>query len=252
MTGGTGAGKTALLDAVALARVGRTPGQRRVSELLTLGHTHGEVRLTFAARGEVWRVVRRYGKDAPDPALLMERLDGDGGAVIETLAGEGAAGGRLGEVVGMSFGAFTSAVLLAQGRFAEFLTAQPRDRDAILRELFGVASLEGARQAATSLERVALAEADLRDLFIPETAAFEHPRKGTFARQEQNPLDRIDHPETGYRRTGGQQQQAAPGHGPAKEAAPSGGFGENIGHIAAPHCILPLFHAPAPAHMAGP
>ncbi len=62
----------------------------------------------------------------------------------------------------MSFAAFTSAVLLAQGRFAEFLTAQPRDRDAILRELFGVASLEGARQAAAGLERVALAEADLR------------------------------------------------------------------------------------------
>ncbi len=82
--------------------------------------------------------------------------------MIETLAGEAAAGARLGELVGMSFGAFTSAVLLAQGRFAEFLTAQPRERDAILRELFGVASLEGARQAAVALERVATAEAQLR------------------------------------------------------------------------------------------
>ena len=162
ITGDTGAGKTSLLDAVCFALFGRTPEQTRPRELLTLGHSHGEVRLTFSARGEVWRATRRYGRDAPEPAHLLERLVTDGGPSRETLSGEAAVERRLSAVVGMSFAAFTSAVLLTQGRFAQFLSSQPRDRDAILRELFGVASLEGARQAALVHAAAAQRQADLR------------------------------------------------------------------------------------------
>ena len=177
ITGDTGAGKTSLLDAVCFALYGRTPEQTRPRELLTLGHSHGEVRLTFSARGEVWRATRRYGRDAPEPAQLLERLVTDGGPSRETLSGEAAVERRLSAVVGMSFAAFTSAVLLTQGRFAQFLSAQPRDRDAILRELFGVASLEGARQAAMVHAAAAERQADLRT----EDAA-RLPPHGTGAR----------------------------------------------------------------------
>ncbi len=162
ITGDTGAGKTSLLDAVCFALFGRTPEQTRSREVLTLGHSRGEVRLTFSARGEVWRATRRYGKDAPEPAHLLERLVADGGPSRETVSGEEAVARRLSAVVGMSFAAFTSAVLLTQGRFAQFLSSQPRDRDAILRELFGVASLEGARQAALLHAAAAQRQADLR------------------------------------------------------------------------------------------
>ena len=75
-----------------------------------------------------------------EPAHLLERLVTDGGPSRETVSGEAAVERRLSTVVGMSFAAFTSAVMLTQGRFAQFLSSQPRDRDAILRELFGVAS----------------------------------------------------------------------------------------------------------------
>ena len=163
ISGDTGAGKTSLLDAIAFALFGTTPEKAVPKDLLTLGRTHGEVRLTFAARGEVWRTTRRYGPDAPDPSHVLERLDGDGGPSLETIGGEEAVKVRLERIVGMSFRAFTSAVLLAQGRFAEFLGAQPRDRDAILRELFGVASLDGARQAATAHVAAAEGEARVRD-----------------------------------------------------------------------------------------
>ena len=160
IAGDTGAGKTSLLDAISFALFGQTPEKARPGDLLTLGRSHGEVRLTFAARGDVWRVARRYGPDAPEPSHVLERLDGDGGPVIETTGGEEAVGAALARIVGMSFRAFTSAVLLAQGRFAEFLGAQPRDRDAILRELFNVASLEGARLAAGRAQAAAEGEAD--------------------------------------------------------------------------------------------
>ncbi|MEZ5080725.1 MAG: SMC family ATPase [Thermoleophilia bacterium] len=146
IAGDTGAGKSSLLDAISFALFGKTPELGRSTELLTLGHAHGEVRLTFALGDAHWRVTRRYGKDAPDPALLLERLDGDGGSVRDTYGDH--VDDRLRELIGLSFEAFTSAVLLAQGRFAQFLAAAPRERDRILRELFGVRSLEAARQAA--------------------------------------------------------------------------------------------------------
>lgn len=160
ISGDTGAGKTSLLDAISFALFGTTPERARPGDLLTLGRSHGEVRLTFAARGDVWRVHRRYGPDAPDPSHVLELLDGDGGAAVETIGGEEAVQAVLGRLLGMSFRAFTSAVLLAQGRFAEFLGAQPRERDAILRELFNVASLEGARLAAGRAQAAAEGEAD--------------------------------------------------------------------------------------------
>src|SRR5690606_5732516 len=152
--------KTSLLDAVCFALYGRTPGQPpRRQEVLTLGHRHGEVRMTFSARDGVWRITRRYGPDAPEPAQVLERLERDAGRPVEVIGGERAVAARLAGVVGMSYDAFTSAVLLAQGRFAQFLDSAPAERDRILRELFGVTPLEGARQAAlagaTAAERVA-------------------------------------------------------------------------------------------------
>ena len=72
IAGDTGAGKSSLLDAISFALFGKTPELGRSTELLTLGHAHGEVRLTFALGDAHWRVTRRYGKDAPDPALLLE------------------------------------------------------------------------------------------------------------------------------------------------------------------------------------
>ena len=166
ITGDTGAGKTSLLDAISFALFGKTPAPSTPSELLTLGREHGEVRLTFSSRGEVWRMTRRYGARAPEPRHLLERLADDGGACVESIAGPEPVAARLGQVVGMGFKAFTSAVLLAQGQFAAFLSAAPKDRDAILRELFGVRSLEGAREAAQKLEAGASAAAALREADI--------------------------------------------------------------------------------------
>lgn len=159
IAGDTGAGKTSLLDAIAFALYGRTPENARPRDLLTLGHTHGEVRLTFRLRAECWRVTRRYGPDAPEPAHLLERLDpADQQTAVEAFTSD--VDDRIRGLVGMSFGAFTSAVLLAQGRFAQFLGAAPKDRDAILRELFGVRPLESARAAALALKAAAEGRAE--------------------------------------------------------------------------------------------
>jgi exonuclease SbcC len=155
ISGDTGAGKTSLLDAIAFALYGRTPEQSSSRELLTLGASHGEVRLTFDAAGRTWRVTRRLGTGAPEPTHLLEELAGDGGETTAHLTGAAAVNARLVELVGMGFPAFTSAVLLAQGRFAQFLQASPRDRDVILRELFDIASLEAVRVVAIARKEAA-------------------------------------------------------------------------------------------------
>ena len=161
ISGDTGAGKTSILDAICFALYGRTPEQPHARELLTLGAEHGEVRLTFSTGTGVWRVTRRLGRGAPEPMHLLEGLDGDGGQVVDQVVGAAAVGDRMVDLVGMGFQAFTSAVLLAQGRFAQFLQSTPRDRDVILRELFGIASLDEARTVALSARDAAAREAEV-------------------------------------------------------------------------------------------
>lgn len=159
ISGDTGAGKTSILDGVSFALFGRTPELGGARELLTLGEQHGEVTLTFAAGGRTWRVTRRYGRDAAEPAHLLEQLDD--GEVIDRAVGAAAVNAHIVQLVGMTFQAFTSAVLLAQGRFAQFLQSAPKERDAILRELFGISGLEAVRTAAIAQRdaRVAAAAA---------------------------------------------------------------------------------------------
>lgn len=163
IAGDTGAGKSTLLDGICFALYGRTPETSRTGDMLTLGREHGEVRLTFARDDEVWRVTRRFGPRAPEPAHILERLAADGGEPVQTTAGEQAVNARVAELVGLGFGAFTSAVVLAQGRFAQFLQARAAERDAILRELFGIASLDGARVAAQTAQAAAEARAETLD-----------------------------------------------------------------------------------------
>ena len=191
ISGDTGAGKTSLLDAIAFALYGRTPEQSSTRELLTLGASHGEVRLTFEAADRTWRVTRRLGTGAPEPAHLLEELAGDGGETTDHLAGAAAINARLVELVGMGFPAFTSAVLLAQGRFAQFLQASPKDRDVILRELFDIASLEAVRVAAIARKEAAEREVSVlareRDLLPDHRPAVRNAAaasaRGATARQ---------------------------------------------------------------------
>ncbi len=149
IAGDTGAGKTSILDGVCFALFGRTPELAGPRELLSLGATHGEVELEFSAASgaSLWRVVRRFGPQAPEPNHVLEELDGNGNPTAR-VTGHAAVNQRIVALIGMSFQTFTSAVLLAQGRFAQFLQAQPRDRDNILRQLFGVTGLEAVRTAA--------------------------------------------------------------------------------------------------------
>jgi exonuclease SbcC len=161
ISGDTGAGKTSILDGISFALFGRTSEVAGSRELLTLGATHGETVLTFSAGQATWRVTRRFGRDAPEPAHLLEQLEDDD--VVDRVIGATTVNTAVAALIGMTFQSFTSAVMLAQGRFAQFLQAAPKDRDGILRELFGITSLDAVRATAVATRDAHLAAADALD-----------------------------------------------------------------------------------------
>ena len=141
---------------MAFALYGKTPEVgTSTGDLVSLGKDNGEVRLTFQMDAQVWRATRRFGKKAPQPRHLLERLASDGGETLEVADGEAEVNQRLVRILGLGYEAFTSTVLLAQGQFARFFASKPGERDEILREIFAMPSLEPVRVTAIALAGVA-------------------------------------------------------------------------------------------------
>ena len=144
ITGPTGSGKSTLLDAMAFALYGRVPRVgKSVGELVHPGVREARVRLTFQVGGRVFRVDRVRGKRSE--ARLFDLTEGEKLLPLETLD-------RLNEAIedllGLSYEAFTRALLLPQGEFDRFLKGEARERRQLLMDLFGLARLERVREKA--------------------------------------------------------------------------------------------------------
>ncbi|MDJ0925958.1 MAG: SMC family ATPase [Acidimicrobiia bacterium] len=162
IVGPIGSGKSSILDAIAFALYGRTPRIGSATKtLINQRAADAGIVLRFAVEGEVWEAARsirrkgqskhalyRYGTDEldvePDEKLLME------GEVNE----------KIERLLGLDFPAFERSVLLAQGRFAEFLQARPADRDRVLKGVFGHDRVDRMKEAAK--QRRERAERDLQ------------------------------------------------------------------------------------------
>lgn len=160
ITGPTGAGKSSLLDAMCLALFAKAPRFDGVSaqsgelesalgtfklnapeNLIRRGCTTGFAEVDFAgAKGEAFRARWSYraGKRkgaASQQEFSLHGLD-DGQVVVQ--------GAKINEYLraveerlGWTYEQFTRAVLLAQGRFAEFLRAKDDERADLLEKLTG-------------------------------------------------------------------------------------------------------------------
>jgi len=118
IVGPTGAGKSALLDALIYALYGRTPQiGKDTKKLITSGADLARVRLVFEVAGAAWEVnsimrcqgastvvLRRHGDPAPDTS------------------GERAVNDRIAEIVGLNYDAFCTSLTLPQSEFDRFLT----------------------------------------------------------------------------------------------------------------------------------
>lgn len=166
LSGATGAGKSAILDAIAFALYGvvhRLGNKGTVEPVISQGLMEARVRLDFAVGDECWtaaRVVRR--RKARGASTAEARLEGPGPTVAGNAEEVTAA---VTELLGLGYEHFSRCVVLPQGEFARFLHDKAADRQELLislleLDLYGrVAALAGRR---ASEEKVAAARLEGR------------------------------------------------------------------------------------------
>ncbi len=157
ITGPTGSGKSSILDALTFALYGRAERVGDgVRQLVSQGQPRAAVVLEFEAGGGRYRVARSVTADARTK-ILVERAD----STTESgwrQAGDGAdrvrdADATLERLVGLDYAGFTRAVLLPQGRFAEFLAGDAKTRRRILADLLDLGLFERIAARAGELAR---------------------------------------------------------------------------------------------------
>ncbi len=150
VVGPIGAGKSSILDAMSFALYGKTPMVAANTKSLIHQRSDGAlVALRFVVDGEVWeavRALRRRGQSQHSLSRLA--ADEPDAEVHDKLVLEADVNARVVELLGLEFDAFTRSVLLAQGRFSEFLRARPAERDGVLKGVFGLDRIDAMRLAA--------------------------------------------------------------------------------------------------------
>jgi exonuclease SbcC len=140
--GTTGAGKTSILDALCLALYGKTSRQnsfnKTQNEVMTNGTSSCFAQVEFETGGERYRSYWEHKKS-------KSGIDFQSGCTRrfyrlgnnETVLGEkiSEVNEKVVSILGMDFDQFTSAVLLPQGKFDSFLTAEKKQRSEILEKI---------------------------------------------------------------------------------------------------------------------
>ncbi|TMR07435.1 SMC family ATPase [Actinomadura soli] len=158
LVGPTGAGKSTVIDAICFALYGSVPrwGKENVIRLaLAPSANSGRVALVFEAAGRRYGVVRALARTKQSVTTKEARLDeldpsvdpADGieemlAAQVRTIADGDRVTGAVERVTGLEFRYFTQCVVLPQGRFADFLQAEPRKRQDLLVQLLDAGTFE--------------------------------------------------------------------------------------------------------------
>ena len=142
--GDTGSGKSSVLDAITLAlfaRVARYDGSKGEASYINVNWDGPlYVYLEFEARSRRYVVEREFKRAAQKAAMKstlarLIRKTGEGAEVIaESKVTE--VNEKVVEILGLSYNDFSRSVLLAQGRFGEFLMLGKKDRGDMLERIF--------------------------------------------------------------------------------------------------------------------
>lgn len=162
IVGPIGSGKSSLLDAISFALYGRTPRIGSATKtLINQRAADAGVVLRFTVEDEIWEAARSIRvKGASKHALYRYDSDKPDIEPVEKLLMEGDVNERIVELLGLDFSAFERSVLLAQGRFAEFLQSRPADRDKVLKGVFGHDKVDRMKLAAKERRDEAAVAAD--------------------------------------------------------------------------------------------
>lgn len=165
IAGPTGSGKSTVLDAMLFALYGRVPRvSNRVAKLVSQGMTRAAIRFEFDLGDARYRLVRTVYSNTNPSAAQLERVDTN-----QRLAdGVRAVDDHVRQLLGLDLDAFVQSVILPQGRFAEFLTSEPRKRRELLMDLLGLSVYGRMHGIANEDARVARAAAESRRKSLTE------------------------------------------------------------------------------------
>ena len=146
--GDTGAGKTTIFDAISYALYGKTSNEERPATTLrsdfTNDATETSVELEFTHRGKAYKVIRRpsyrrnvtRGEDRSKMTTVPEKaeLTGDG---MEPVSKPTAVTEKIEkDILHLEYNQFCQIAMIAQGEFRKVLTADTKERTAILQKIF--------------------------------------------------------------------------------------------------------------------
>ncbi len=160
ITGPTGAGKTTIFDAICYALYGETSGaEREVRGLrsdfvLPEEHRVTYVELIFMVRAKVYKIRRQPAQKLPSKrgsgfkeGLAAAELSCVGHEAFAPLAKVGEVDDKIVELLGLTKDQFRKIVMIPQGDFRRFLNADTKEKQDILRKLFGTGLFEQVQSA---------------------------------------------------------------------------------------------------------
>ncbi len=167
IAGRTGAGKSSILDAVCFGLYGGVPrydgGEKRLRSDHCEPDDISEVVVEFSTPAGRFRVTRspEYlrpakrggGMTKQAPAVALDEWTETGWVGRAARAVD--VGNELDEILQLSREQFLQVILLAQNRFSEFLLAGSRDRQVLLRRLFGTQRFEDVQARFDERRRAA-------------------------------------------------------------------------------------------------
>jgi exonuclease SbcC len=161
LTGANGHGKSALLDAITWALWGRARSQRH-EQLLHHGQEEMSVELVFDARGERYRVQRRYSRARRTPASSLELAIETGPDAWRPITGDtiAATGEAIERIVGMDYETFVNSAFLVQGRADAFTMATPAARKEVLSRVLDLGLYQRLEERAKTHARAAQARGE--------------------------------------------------------------------------------------------
>ncbi len=155
ITGPTGAGKTTLFDAISYALYGSLSGEMRDKERNSVRSDFAEadtptyVELEMSHAGKLYKIRRN-----PEYLRPKKRKNGESAFTTEkenavlylpedkVLEGTKEVNAYIKELLALDYSQFKQLSMIAQGEFARLLTAAPKDKTKIFREIFGTGIYE--------------------------------------------------------------------------------------------------------------
>jgi len=142
ITGATGSGKTTILDAITLALFGKAArygNEPSPEDVMTRGTAECSAEVTFEVKKGIfvaqWSLARARGKLDGNIQNARRCVMTEAGKILsEQVKGVNS---TIEDLLGLDYDRFMRSVMLAQGQFAKFLTADANERASLLESLTG-------------------------------------------------------------------------------------------------------------------